>query len=85
MKSSKVTVATTATLIVAADDIHRVVYVHNSGGQTIYIGNGDVTTTTGFHIGNGESQEIVLPQRQALYAVVSANTNDVIVLKPDVD
>lgn len=85
MKSSVVTVATTATLIVAADDVHRVVYIHNSGGQTIYVGNGDVTTTTGFHIGNGESQEIVLPQRQTLYAVVGSNTNDIIVLKPDVD
>lgn len=85
MKSTAVEVATTATLIVAADDIHRTIYIHNSGGQTIYIGNGDVTASTGFHIGNGESQEIVLPQRQALYAVVSANTNTVIVLKPDVD
>lgn len=85
MKSSAITVGTTATLIVAADDIHRVVYIHNSGGQTIYIGNGDVTTTTGFHLGNGENQDIVLPARETLYAVVSANTNDVIVLTPDVD
>lgn len=85
MKSSAVTVGTTATLLVAADDINRVVYLHNSGGQTVYIGNGDVTTTTGFHLGNGENQEIVLPSRQTLYGVVGANTNDIIVLKPDVD
>lgn len=85
MKSSAVTVGTTATLIVAADDINRVVYLHNSGGQTVYIGNGDVTTTTGFHLGNNENQEIVLPLRQTLYGVVSANTNEIIVLKPDTD
>lgn len=85
MRSSAVTVGTTATLVVAADDINRVVYIHNSGGQTVYIGNGDVTTTTGFHIGNGESQEIVLPSRQTIYGVVGANTNEIIVLKPDVD
>lgn len=85
MKSSAVTVGTTATLVVAADDINRVVYIHNSGGQTVFIGNGDVTTTTGFHIGNGESQEIVLPSRQSIYGVVGANTNEIIVLKPDVD
>jgi hypothetical protein len=85
MKSSAVTVETTATLLVAADDINRVVYLHNSGGQAVYIGNGDVTTSTGFHLGNGESQEIVLPSRQTLYGVVSANTNDVVVLQPDVD
>lgn len=85
MKSLAVTVDTTATLIVPADDINRVVYLHNSGGQTVYIGNGDVTTATGFHLGNGENQEIVLPARETLYGVVSANTNEVIVLKPDVD
>lgn len=85
MKSSAITVGTTATLIVAAENINRTIYIHNSGGQTIYIGNSDVTTTTGFHVGNGESQEIVLPIRQTLYAVVSSNTNEVIVLKPDVD
>lgn len=85
MKSSAVTVGTTATLVVAADDINRVVYIHNSGGQTVFIGNGDVTTTTGFHIGNGEKQEIVLPSRQTIYGVVSANTNEIIVLEPDVD
>lgn len=85
MKSIAVTVATTPTLIVAADNINRTVYIHNSGGAKIYIGNGSVTTTTGYHIGNGESQELYIPINQTLYGVVVAGTNDIQVLTPDSD
>jgi hypothetical protein len=38
MHSAKVTVATTATLIVSADDKPRTVYIHNAGGAKIYVG-----------------------------------------------
>ena len=54
MHSAKVTVATTATLIVPADDKPRTIYIHNAGGAKIYVGGSSVTTTTGFHIGNGD-------------------------------
>lgn len=85
MISTKVTVATTATLIVPADDKYRTVYIHNGGGSTIYVGAASVTTATGFHLGNNESQDFVVPTNEKLYAVVNSSTNDIIVLTPDLD
>lgn len=85
MKSVAVTVATSPTLIVASDNLNRWVYIHNSGGAKIYIGDDTVTTTSGFHLGNGESQELYLPERQTLYAVVASSTNTIQVLTPDGD
>ena len=85
MHSEKVTVATTATVIVPADDKPRTIYIHNAGGAKIYVGGSSVTTTTGFHIGNGESQELFVPTNEKLYAVVASSTNDIQVLTPDLD
>jgi len=85
MISTKVTVTTTATLIVPAGDKYRTVYVHNGGGSTIYVGGASVTTATGFHLGNNESQDFVVPTNEKLYAVVNSSTNDIIVLTPDLD
>jgi hypothetical protein len=85
MKSSAVTVAETATLIIGADDLNRYVYVHNGGGAKIYIGDESVTTTSGFHLANNESLELFVPSRQTLYGVVASGTNVINVLTPDAD
>lgn len=85
MKSTAVTVAATPTLIVPADDQNRWIYIHNAGGQKIYVGNGNVTTTSGYHIGNAESQELFIPSNETLYGVVSTGTNQIQVLTPDTD
>ena len=85
MKSVAVTIATTPTLIVADDNQNRTIYIHNSGGAKIYVGGSTVTTTTGFHIGNGESQELFLPISETLYGVVASGTNNIQVLTPDSD
>lgn len=85
MKSVAVTVATTATLIVAADDQNRWIYIHNAGGAKIYVGNADVTTSTGYHIGNGESQQIFIPSKETLYGVVASSTNVINVMTPNTD
>lgn len=85
MKAVAVTVAATPTLIVPADNSNRWVYIHNAGGAKIYVGNGSVTTTSGFHIGNGESQELFVPFNETLYGVVTTGTNDIQVLTPDTD
>lgn len=85
MKSSAVIVATTPTEIVAADNKFRQVYIHNGGGAKIYIGDENVTTSTGFHLGNNESMEIALPLGENLMAVVASSTNTINVLTPDGD
>lgn len=85
MKSTKVTVNTTATLIIPSDDLNRWVYIHNAGGAKIYVGGSDVTTTTGYHIANGESQELFVPAHETVYGVVASSANDIIVLTPNTD
>ena len=85
MKSSAVTVAATATLLVAADDLNRYVYLHNGGGAKIYIGDETVTTASGFHLGNNDSLQLFIPSRQTLYGVVASGTNVINVLTPDGD
>ena len=85
MKSNAVTVHTTPTLMVAADNLNRWVYIHNGGGAKIYIGDENVTTANGFHVANNESLQLFLPTDETLYAVVASNTNVITVLIPDID
>lgn len=85
MKSLSVAVGTTAVLVVAADDLTRHVYLHNAGGGKVYLGGADVTSSNGFHLGNGEMLDLVIPSRQTLYGVSASGSNDVIVLTPAVD
>lgn len=85
MQSVAVTVTTTATLVVAADDKNRTVYLHNPSGVKFYLGGSTVTTLTGFHLDNGGTLAIELPLRETLYGIVAAGSHDVIVLRPDAD
>jgi hypothetical protein len=85
MISKAVTVTTSPTLILPADNIPRTVYIHNGGGAKVYLGGADVSTANGFHLGNGESQDIFVPTNEKLYGVVASSTNTVNVLTPDLD
>jgi hypothetical protein len=85
MISKAVSVTTSPTLIVPADNIPRTVYIHNGGGAKVYLGGADVSTANGFHLGNGESQDVFVPTNEKLYSVVASSTNTVIVLTPDLD
>jgi hypothetical protein len=85
MISKAVTVTTSPTLIVPADNIPRTVYIHNGGGAKVYLGGADVSTGNGFHLGNGESQDIFVPTNENLYSIVASSTNTVNVLTPDLD
>jgi len=85
MISKEVTVTTSPTLIVPADNIPRTVYIHNGGGAKVYLGGVDVSTGNGFHLGNDESQDVFVPTNEKLYGIVASSTNTVIVLTPDLD
>lgn len=85
MIAKAVTVETTATVIVPADDRQREIYIHNSGGAKIYLGGSDVTTANGYHLANTESLTIFVPSKETLYAVVATGSNVVNVLTPDLD
>jgi hypothetical protein len=85
MISKAVSVTTSPTLILPADNIPRTVYIHNGGGAKVYLGGADVSTANGFHLGNGESQDIFVPTNEKLYSIVASSTNTVNVLTPDLD
>lgn len=86
MISTAYTVTTTATKIIAADDTHRVCYLHVTGTGTIYLGGSNVTTANGTRTEkNAVPFEIVIPQRQELWAVTASGTESVRVLTPDLD
>lgn len=85
MKSAAVSVATTAVLVVSADDKNRTVYLHNAGGGKVYLGGSAVTSSSGFHLGNGEALELFIPTMETLYGISASGSNEVIVLTPDAD
>ena len=86
MKSSSITVTTSPTLIVGADNQNRYVYLHIMGNATVYLGNGTVTTSTGLPTEKHTSPiEIMIPLGETLYGIVVADTEVVRVLTRDVD
>lgn len=86
MKSTAVTVGTTATKIIAADDTHRTCYLHVTGTSTVYLGGSDVTTSNGLATEKHTAPlEIIVPQQQELWAIVAAATENVRILTPDID
>lgn len=86
MKSVAVTVGTSPTLLVAADDKYRKVYVHVTSNAAVYLGNSSVTTSTGLETEKHTSPiEFEVPSKETIYAVCVADTVNVRVMTPDVD
>lgn len=84
MKASAVTVATTATLLVAADNQPRTCYFHSTSGST-YLGDSAVTVSSGLHLPNNTTIAIQIPFNETLYGITNTGTTNVRVLTPDVD
>jgi hypothetical protein len=86
MKSVAVTVGTTPTLLVAADDKYRKVYIPVTDNNTVYLGNSSVTTSTGLETEKHTTPiEFEVPSKETIYAVVVSGTVNVRVMTPDVD
>jgi hypothetical protein len=86
MNSTAKTVTTTASLVIAADDTHRTVYMHVVGAGTVYLGGENVTSSNGLLTEKHTAPlEIVIPQKQTLWAVVASGTENLRILTPDVD
>lgn len=84
MKSTAVTVSTTATLVVPADNQNRNIHLH-SGTGSVYIGGSNVTSSTGLHLPNGSTLSLFVPTNETLYAITGSSTQTMIVLTPDGD
>jgi hypothetical protein len=87
MKAYKITVTDTVTLLVAADDINRPVFLHVNNNETCYIGGADVTVAEGFPIiKHGAPLAGGLPPKTALYAIAeSGKSVDMRVIIPPTD
>ena len=84
MKSVAVTVTTSPTLLIAADNQNRICYLHTTSGSS-YLGNSAVTSSSGLHLENNSTMEIHLPLGETLYGIANTGTTDVRVLTPDGD
>jgi hypothetical protein len=77
--TSQKTVTSTATLLVTANRADQLVYLHSSSG-IIYLGNSDVTTSTGYRMDNGDKLSMQLSDTEALYGIVSSGTATMMVM-----
>lgn len=88
MKTTQVTVGTTATQIITPDNFNRYVYVQIIQSATIYVGDDSVTTSNGLPLEKHSApHEFFLLEGETMYAVVSAQVSsaDLRILTPDVD
>jgi hypothetical protein len=77
--TSQKTVTTSPTLLVTANRADQMVYLHSSSG-IIYIGNSDVTTSTGYRMDNGDKLSLQLSDNEALYGIASSGTATMMVM-----
>lgn len=88
MRSTRVTVnGTTATLLVAADNKNRIIYLHVVGNQAVALGDSAVTYATGMLTEKHTSPiEVFLPLGETIYGICAADqTESVCVMTPDLD
>lgn len=82
LTATQVTVATTPTLIAAANPNRKFLEINNIGAAAVFIGGSGVATTTGHQILN--ATKMTLPASittAAVYGIVAAGTNVVTVLE----
>lgn len=79
---SRVTVATTATLIYTAPNTPQGarVLIRNPSAVSVYLGPATVATTTGFEVAAGDAVSVALYPNETIYGVVAAATQVVHVM-----
>jgi hypothetical protein len=84
MRSTQTSVTTAATLLVAADNVNREVYIHSISNTSIYLGGSTVTTSNGFLLEKDDGYlALTIPINETLYAIVATGTETVSVLLPN--
>jgi hypothetical protein len=80
--TGQLTVGITPTEIDGISPVACRIHVHNMDNTNdIYLGNGDVSSTTGLRLMRGDSIELVLNPGEALHAVVGSGTAPMSYLK----
>lgn len=73
MRTAQITVTGDPTLLFDKSTVWRDCHIHNETGA-IYVGDENVTTTTGAKIDNNFHDTFQLPPTTALYAVTNSGT-----------
>ena len=82
LTSSQVTVTTSPTLLIAAENNPVLVHLHlHNNTDNVYLGNSDVTTSTGLRLIKQDSFEINLAPGNSLYAIITTSTATISVIK----
>lgn len=79
--ATRVTVATTQTLIYTGAAGGSTVLLRNPGTVSVYLGPTGVLTTTGFELAAGDAITIAMGPNDPLYGIVASGTNIVHVLE----
>jgi hypothetical protein len=80
--TSQVTVTTSPTLLIAADNNPVLVHLHlHDNTDNVYIGNSTVTTSTGLRLIKQDSFEVNLLPANALYAIITTGTATISTIK----
>jgi hypothetical protein len=87
MRSLQFTVTAERSIIVAADDINRTVYINVTGNTAIAVGGSNVTYANGLIFEKHDTpHEVFVPLKELLYAVCDTGASaDVRVLLPNGD
>lgn len=78
IKSSQISVGTTATKLVDDDQFPEEVHIHIASG-TLYLGGADVTTSNGFKL-DANTECVLSNHENGIYAVAPSGTTTVYVL-----
>jgi hypothetical protein len=82
MKSNQYTITTTPTKIVASNVFAQNVYLHVVGNGTVYLGDSDVTSTTGLETQKHTTPiNFFVPRGQELWAVTATGTETLQILQ----
>lgn len=79
--TAQVSVAATATLVCAARADRSSVTVESHGGADVFIGDANVTTSSGALVPGAAGASITLPTTAAIYGIVAAGTQTVSVIE----
>ena len=78
-----ITVTTTAQSVVGIDNVEQYVTLHSNGST--YVGASNVTSDNGIHVANGETLQLTISEGCDLWAVTTAGSHTLRVLKVRVE
>jgi hypothetical protein len=82
MKANQYTITTTPTKIVASNPFAQNVYIHIANNGVVYLGDSDVTSTTGLATQKHTTPiNFFVPRGQELWAVTASGTETLQILQ----